>query len=183
MPPQNQGYPLTLRHRRATAMTVPRHWATPLTIGAFLLMAVTGLLMFFHLDQGLNKVAHEWLGWAMVVAVVLHVIPNWPAFKRHLTQPTGRALIGVFVLLLALSFVNLGGSAGQEPGFAPPVRAMAQAPLSALAPVLKLSPDQLRERLAAAGIASQSDAQTLAELVGPDLRRQITVLGGLVQAK
>ena len=58
-------------------------WATPLTIGAFGLMATTGLLMFFHLDSGLNKTAHEWLGWAMILGVVAHVMLNWKAFKRH----------------------------------------------------------------------------------------------------
>ena len=49
-----------------------RPWITPLVIGTFALMAVTGSLMFFHLDTGLNKTAHEWLGWAMVAAVLLH---------------------------------------------------------------------------------------------------------------
>ena len=43
-----------------------RESATPLTIGSFLLIAITGVLMFFHLDSGLNKLAHEWLGWAMI---------------------------------------------------------------------------------------------------------------------
>lgn len=162
-------------------MTIPRQWATPLTIGTFVLMAVTGLLMFFHLDQGLNKVAHEWLGWAMVVAVVLHVVPNWPAFKRHLMQPTGRVLIGVFVLLLGLSFLSVGDQKS-EPGFAPPLRAMAQVPLSTLAPVLKLSPDELRTRLGAAGVTVTADTQTLAELVGPDLRQQIGTLNTLLAA-
>ena len=53
-----------------------RPWITPLVIGTFVLMAVTGSLMFFHLDSGLNKAAHEWLGWAMVIAVVLHALMN-----------------------------------------------------------------------------------------------------------
>lgn len=43
-------------------MSSLRKWATPLTIGSFLLMGVTGILMFFHLDIGLNKLAHEWAG-------------------------------------------------------------------------------------------------------------------------
>ena len=42
-------------------MKISREWATPLTIGAFGLMSVTGMLMFFHLDTGFNKLAHEWL--------------------------------------------------------------------------------------------------------------------------
>lgn len=160
-------------------MQIQRQWATPLTIGTFLLMAVTGGLMFFHLDQGLNKLAHEWLGWAMVAAVLLHVVPNWPAFRRHLTQPAGRVLIGVFALLLALSFFSVG-SQSNEPGFAPPLRAMAQVPLSTLAPVLQMTPAELRVRLGASGVIAASDAQTLAELVGPDLRRQIGTLNALL---
>lgn len=42
--------------------------------------------MFFHLDSGLNKTAHEWLSWAMVIGVTLHVLLNMPAFKRYFTQ-------------------------------------------------------------------------------------------------
>ena len=38
-----------------------RKWATPLTIGAFFLMAATGILMFFHIDRGIISGAHEWL--------------------------------------------------------------------------------------------------------------------------
>ncbi len=36
-----------------------RRWATPLIIGAFLLMSVTGVLMFFEIDAGLTAVAHN----------------------------------------------------------------------------------------------------------------------------
>jgi cytochrome b561 len=53
-------------------MKIAREWATPLTIGSFGLMATTGILMFFHLDSGLNKTAHEWLGWVMVAVVAAH---------------------------------------------------------------------------------------------------------------
>jgi hypothetical protein len=71
-------------------MNIPtREWATPLTAGTFLLMAVTGVLIFFHLDSGLNKAAHEWLGWAMIVGVAAHIVANLPAFKRYLTSRVG----------------------------------------------------------------------------------------------
>ena len=76
-----------------------RPWATPLTIGSFALMATTGILMFFHLDSGLNKVAHEWLGWAMVAGVALHATVNWAALKRH---------------LLANRVIELAGHDGRE---------------------------------------------------------------------
>ena len=34
-----------------------RPWITPLVMGSFALSAVTGVLMIFHLDTGLNKTA------------------------------------------------------------------------------------------------------------------------------
>ena len=67
-------------------MKIKREWATPVTVGAFILMATTGILMFFHLDTGLNKEAHEWLGWVMIAGVALHVFSNWKPFTGHLRK-------------------------------------------------------------------------------------------------
>ena len=153
-----------------------RSWITPVVIGAFLLSAVTGILMFFHLDSGLNKAAHEWLSWAMVIGVSLHVLLNMFAFKRYFTHTTGRVVIGLFALVLALSFIPAGGEGGSEPGFAPPVRALAKAPITVLAQVAGTSTEDLKGRLQAAGVTVANDQQSVAELVGGDLRAQIGTL-------
>lgn len=158
-----------------------RTWITPLVVGAFALSAVTGVLMFFHWDTGLNKTAHEWLSWAMVIGVVLHVLLNLPAFKRYFKQPVGRWVMGGFVLLLALSFVPLAG-AKKDPSFAPPLRALAQAPLPVLAQVVGQPTQVLRAQLAAAGYTA-NDRQSLQDLVGADLRAQIGLLNRLVQGQ
>ena len=50
-------------------MAIKREWVTPIAAGGFLISAVTGVLMFFHLDTGLNKVAHEWLSWVFLGGV------------------------------------------------------------------------------------------------------------------
>lgn len=160
-----------------------RPWVTPLVIGTFLLMAVTGALMFFHLDSGLNKVAHEWLGWAMVVAVVLHVLLNSFAFKKHLTSTKGRWVVGASVAVLALSFVPLGGSGGGKPPFVASVQALAGAPLSVVAQVAGVSTTEVHARLKAAGVASQSDTQTVKELVGADLGTQMRTLSQILTVK
>jgi Domain of unknown function (DUF4405) len=154
-------------------LSTQRPWITPVVIGAFSLSAVTGVLMFFHLDSGLNKTAHEWLSWVMVIGVGLHVLLNMPAFKRYLKQTTGRVVIGAFALVLALSFIPAGGSSGSEPGFAPPVRALARAPITVLAQVAGTSTDALKAKLQAQGLTITSDQQSVADLVGPDLRKQI----------
>jgi hypothetical protein len=163
------------RKEESFNMTLQRNWVTPLTTGAFLLMAVTGILIFFHMDSGLNKAAHEWLGWILIISVGLHVAVNFTGFKHHLNSRRGQLLIGTFAVLLLLSFSGAGGR--DEPPFAAPVRALAEAPLATLAQVARLSPEQMRQRLMTAGISPISDQQTLNNLVGSDLRLQIRILG------
>ena len=112
-------------------MNIQREWVTPFAAGAFLLSAVTGILIFFHVDSGLNKAAHEWLSWLLLGGVVFHVLANIGGFKRHLGIRRGQLLIGAFVLTLVLSFVGAGDKDG--PPFGPPIRALAAAPLTTLA--------------------------------------------------
>ncbi|MHB0982327.1 MAG: DUF4405 domain-containing protein [Thiobacillus sp.] len=156
-------------------MTIQREWVTPIAAGAFLISAVTGVLIFFHVDSGLNKFAHEWLSWVLLGAVALHMAANFSGFRRHLGSHRGQILLGLFVLVLGLSFA--GSGANSEPPFAPPIRALSAAPLATLAEVAQLSPEALRERLAEAGIQPVSGEQSLRELTGPDLRRQVQILG------
>lgn len=160
-----------------------RPWITPLVFGAFLLSAVTGTLMFFHLDSGLNKLAHEWLSWLLLAAIVLHVLLNLPAFKRYFKQPTARWILLAALIVLAPSFFSLPGrSRKPEPAFAPVVHALAQAPLPLLAQVAGLSTEELQRRLDAAGLKPQDDRQSLQDLVGPEPRAQMGVLRRVLPA-
>lgn len=154
-------------------MVIQREWVTPLAAGSFFLLAVTGVLMFFHVDIGLNKFVHEWLSWVLLAAVGLHVFVNFSGFKRHLAARRGQVLIGLSVIVLGLSFV--GGDEG-EPPFVAPIRALSTAPLATLAEIAGLSPEALRERLAVAGLQPSSDAQSLADLTGTDVRKQMHAL-------
>ena len=159
-----------------------REWATPLTIGVFALMSVTGLLMFFHLDSGLNKVAHEWLGWAMVAGVAAHAVANWQAFKRHfLSSAVGRGVIGVSLLALACSFLPLSGGKG---GASPPVmalRGVTKAPIASVAALAGRPVAQIREDLAKAGIALPSAEASLDSVIAENRElqaRAMTVIFG-----
>lgn len=156
-----------------------RPWITPLVIGAFALTAVTGVLMFFHLDTGLNKLAHEWLSWAMLAAVALHGLLNLPAFKRYFGQKTALVVMGVFALVLALSFLPAPGGK-KPPSWGAPVQALARAPLPVLAQVLGQSPEALKASLQKAGLLVDNDQQSLQDLVGPDLKAQVRLLNRLL---
>jgi hypothetical protein len=156
-------------------MKVQRSWVTPITAGAFLLSGVTGILIFFHLESGTGKFMHEWLGWVLLGGAGLHAVANFAGLKSHLATLRGQLLVGIFAVALLVSFIPFGG--GQdEPPFMPPIRALSQVPLSTLAQVAQVTPEQLRDKLSKAGVQSTSDQQTLNELVGPDTRKQIHVM-------
>ena len=156
-------------------MKIKRDWATPITAGAFFLTAVTGILMFFHLDSGINKVAHEWLSWILVIAAGLHIVSNFTGFKRYFTSRKGQVFMGGFALLLALSFIPVG-NVGGEPPFVAPIKSLSAAPIRTLAEVAKVKPEQIAERLTNEGFTVQSNEQSVSEVVGGDLRKQMTVL-------
>ncbi len=157
-------------------MSIPGKWVTPITAGAFLLSAVTGVLIFFHLDSGADKPVHEWFGLLLIVAAIGHVTANFAGLKLHLATLHGQLLIGAFVFVLLVSFTLFGNESG-DPAFVQPIRALAQAPLTTLAQVAQVTPEELRTRLSQAGIQSTSDTQSLNELVGTDTRKQLQVLG------
>ncbi|MCB1954819.1 MAG: DUF4405 domain-containing protein [Rhodocyclaceae bacterium] len=157
-------------------MQATRLWATPVTAGATLLLSVTGILMFFHLDSGLNKVAHEWLSWVFLAGVALHAMVNLGGLKRHLASRRGQALLATFALVTALSFIPLD-SKGDGPPFRAPLSALAQVPVATLAEVAGITPEQMLTRLQVAGAPFISLEQSVADVVGPDARAQTEVLG------
>ncbi len=166
-------------------MQIRREWTTPITAGSFLLVAVTGVLMFFHTDMGLNRMVHEWLSWLFLAVAVFHLAVNFTAFKKYVfADGKGKLLLGVFILVLGLSFAPLGGE--HEPPFAPPLRALAELPLATLAQVAKTTPENLlerAERAAGTGASFMSQQQTVRDLVGDDLRRQVHLLNVLLAEK
>ena len=149
-----------------------RIWATPLTVGSFLIMGVTGILMFFHVDSGLNGFIHEWAGWAMVVGVGAHLAMNWRAFSTYFKRPLAKGIMGLGAVLLALSFVPVEGGGS-------PVQSVMQAVAqSDVQTVIALSGQELDTGLALlaeAGIAAQADAQ-MQDITGGDRGVQMQVI-------
>lgn len=162
-------------------MNIQRSWVTPITAGAFLLSGVTGILIFFHMESGANKFVHEWLGWLLLVGAALHVAVNFAGLKSHLASMRGKVVLGVFAAALVASFIPIGGESG-EPPFMQPIRALSQAPLTTLAQVAKVTPEQMREKMMKEGLQPTSDQQSLSDLVGPDTRKQMHVLGKIMVA-
>lgn len=140
-----------------------RAWATPLTIGSFLLMAATGVLMFFELEPGLTTVVHQWFSWLFLLGATAHIAINIRPFKNHLKSRWGQASIAAFTVILALSLTSWGLVTG--PALKRPIeRALVDAPISALASVTHTELDVLLGRLQAQGI-SATGTQSLQDVV------------------
>ena len=156
-------------------MIIPvRKWATPLTIGAFFLMAATGILMFFNIDRGLTSGMHEWLSWLFLVGIVAHVIANFRPFKDCLRSGWGRTSVSVFGIVLVASFFTWGARTGGQ-FLAAIQKGLVGVPLTTLAAMTRTKPDVLVQRLNAHGIAFRKE-QTIRDVVGDSARKQLQVL-------
>lgn len=157
-----------------------RSWATPLTIGSFLLISVTGILMFFEWERGLMTVAHQWLSWFLVIGAAGHIAVNLRPLKSHQRSRWGKASVAVFAALLAASVFSWGMITG--PQIKRPIeQALVDAPLSALADVARTPAGDVVQRLAAQGIAAR-EGQSIGELAqasGVDENRLLAIVFGL----
>jgi hypothetical protein len=133
-----------------------RTWATPLTIGAFVLMAATGVLMFFGLDRALMAEVHKWFSLLFLTGVGGHVTANVRPFLNHLKSRWGRASVAAFAVVLAASFFSWRLITG--PQLERPIkRDLVEAPHSALAGVTDTAPDTLLLKLKARGMDATSE--------------------------
>ena len=143
-----------------------RDWATPLVAGSFLLMATTGILIFFHLDSGLNKVAHEWLGWAFVIGAIAHLVSNFPAFQKRLQNKLSKIIIGTCATLLLLSFAPVGGEGGGGSVVRSAMEAVNNAPLTTVAQLVGKDANTLLADLQAAGVKIDTVDQSISSVTG-----------------
>jgi hypothetical protein len=158
-----------------------RAWAGPLTIGSFAVVAITGILLFFHAGTGLAKLAHEWLSLLFVMAAVAHTALNWRPFLTYFRRPAGIVIIGV---MLALGVASLcispeGGRGGRGHGpraFMAVGRALEDSSLRVVAQVAKSSPEAVFEKLASQGVQVRSLDQTVGDIASENRMRGFELL-------
>ncbi|MBN9061768.1 MAG: hypothetical protein BGP06_04025 [Rhizobiales bacterium 65-9] len=133
-----------------------RTWATPLTIGSFLLMAATGLLLFFEWNIGLTTVVHQWFSWFFLIGVASHLAINVRPLKNHLKSAWGRASVAIFSAVLIASIFSWGQVTGPQLE-RPIMEALVDAPLSVLAQMTRRSPEALVRDLQDKGVSATAD--------------------------
>ncbi|MDY0002786.1 MAG: DUF4405 domain-containing protein [Polyangia bacterium] len=172
-----------------------RSWVTPITIGSFLLLAVTGLLLFFKMRGGLIVVAHEWLSPIFVVGAGLHIWLNWGAVRANLSRARGIIIVGLFAALLLFSITpgkEIAERARehdwkhghvQEVIGRKAAGVLLQARISTVAELTGRSPQHLRDSLALHGVRVTSDDMTLADAARQSKVSPVRVLDAVLQEK
>lgn len=161
-----------------------RSWASPLTVGTFGAVGLTGVLMFLHAGGGLVTGIHEWLGLVLVVAGGAHLAVNWRPFLRYVRQPAALALIVAPLVLGVVSLVS-GGEGGEghhgPPSFRGIVAALDRATLSDVAGLARKSPEVLDRRLRDAGLENRGGEATVAAIAAANNVRSEVVLAALFE--
>ncbi|WP_158240750.1 DUF4405 domain-containing protein [Telmatospirillum siberiense] len=160
-----------------------RQYATAITTALFAVIAVTGILMFFHLQERLVKSAHEWLGLIFVAGAAFHVARNWSAFANLVTK---RRSLAIFIVVMAITggfIASASGTGGEGNPMARVVKAVERAPLSAVAPVLGQPADQMIERLRSAGYPVSGPDDSLAEIAAAGQTRLPNLLRVILDEK
>ncbi|MEJ1240525.1 DUF4405 domain-containing protein [Chryseolinea sp. T2] len=92
-------------------MKLNRKYITPLIALIFVVVATTGILMFFHFFDGYTEVVHELLGISFVACAGFHVMVNWPALKTHFGKnvffPALIIVLGLSISIVTLERVNV----------------------------------------------------------------------------
>lgn len=131
-----------------------RRYATPTTAVLSVVVAVTGVILFFHLAKEPAETIHEWLGMAFAMAAILHVVRHRGSFAQLLRQRHMLALMAATAVGVA-AFVAL---VPPKPPGNPMVRvalAAQHAPIAQLAPAVGTSTERVLARLEQAGIKAE----------------------------
>ena len=135
---------------------------TPLTTALFAVAAITGAMLFFHLDSGLVHTAHEWISLAFVLAALGHVLRNAKPILHYAKQKQALVAFGTgCAVSLALIALTANAGHGGDPGSV--FRTLSQAKLEAVAPALGLTAEDAAAVLRSDGYEIL-EGQTLDEI-------------------
>lgn len=88
-----------------------RDIATSFTTITFLVIAMSGVMMFFHFFDKSVKELHEILGLVFVVAACLHVIMNWKSMRSYFSK---KIFISVVLIISIISGVFISKNLSNE---------------------------------------------------------------------
>ncbi len=131
-------------------MSQGKDFATSFTTVSFMVVGLSGVMIFFHLFDNYVKDLHEILGLFFVAVVFLHVVFNWKSMKNYFSKKIFNIAL-VFALLVSIGFVFSSSSKGENPkGIL--IESVLKAPLNISTAVLNIQQNEAIAKLELAGI-------------------------------
>jgi hypothetical protein len=154
-----------------------RKWSTPMIIGAGLFVSVTGVLMLMGIHNPI-QFAHEWVGLVFVIAILLHVLNHWSAFKNYFSQPLALSLLGL-VAMVSSTFVFVSSTQGDAGPMMKMVHSIEASSITEVAPLLDETAQNVVLKMQAAGFrveGIESSIKEIATVNGSEPRALIKLL-------
>lgn len=82
-------------------MKIRQKLVTPSTISFFVIVSLSGVLMFFNIKDAIMVRIHEYLGLAFVIIAIFHVLANLKQFNGYFTKKS------TLVVMLSIIFITL----------------------------------------------------------------------------
>lgn len=126
-----------------------RNYITPFISLVFLVVGISGLLMFFHLFDGYTEVVHEILGLFFVICAIFHIILNWKALKIHFKKGV---FLPAILAILTLSVILVVSERMYPPIDLQIMERIVKAPVGDALKALNISYEEAAEKLKKKGI-------------------------------
>ena len=135
--------------------SILQRYATPLTIGLFLVSLVSGLALFFHIWPGVFHGMHELVGLFLIVPFGLHIWRNWRPLANYLAKPAFSATIAAcLVAAVGVGLVSSIGGGRHGPSQFALLEALTASTPAKLAPALGTDAETLVAALRAHGFVT-----------------------------
>lgn len=156
-----------------------KSWATPLAAGTFIILAVTGILMFFKISVGYIKPVHEWLSWVMVIGVVFHTIANWKSFTSYFSKKPSLTIIGAGLIITVLSVFMPSANNG-NPGMKM-IKALGTAKIETIADMAGQNSAAIINKLQNKGISEAETSMSVKEIAAVNGKKEKDVLWAIFE--
>jgi hypothetical protein len=163
-------------------------WGSTFILASFVITSVTGVLLFYRIHTPPTEELHIWIGFLMIAGALFHIARNWRQFLGYFRRPAFYAALAVTLVISAwfsypvLTGVQTAGTGG-PPGLRSAMaigRAVANAPLSDLAPLAHTDANGLMARLSDMGVAASDPTATLQSIAASAGKNPQELAGALL---
>ena len=134
--------------------------ATSLTIGAFIVVSITGMLLFFDLATGSIRATHEWMSLFFALTGLLHVYSHKKALfnyfsNKYLIFMCTVLMLAGFMFVFSLNDIYASGASYKK---------LINAKLEHLAPIFDTNTNELVVKIKSMGLTIKSTGQSLNDI-------------------